>query len=194
MKRVARVTVDFLRCRNATSDFRPTGASFVANSSIDNLRNIKNSYPKTSSFSSTSRLCQSQPQSEDDVVLNLPPKPTVFRTTKTNPATFDESDVGLFYTLSPDRFKQLFQWGIEARFRNQIKAIDEAAFMIRRPFLELRDLLAATDATKMSRNYLLHGKRGAGKTMTLNTLLHYASSEGEGCFRSFPLYHYQALA
>jgi len=170
MKSVARVAIDFLRRRNAASDLCRTSGALMT--SIDH-----DHYSKTRSFQSSSRPSQSQPSSEEEV-LNLPPKPIIFRTTKTNPSTFDENDVGLFYTLSPDKFKQLFQWGMEQRFRNQIKAVNEAAFMIRRPFLEIRDLMAATEATQMSKRVLLRGKRGAGKTMTLNSLIHYGSTEG----------------
>ena len=170
MKSVVRVTINVLRRRNAVSDLCRTSGAF--GTSFDHEQPSK-----TRSFLTSSAPSQSQPQSEEEV-LNLPPKPIVFRTTKTNPATFDENDVGLFYTLSPDRFKQLFQWGMEQRFRNQIKAVNEAAFMIRRPFMEIRDLMSATEATHMSRRILLRGKRGAGKSMTLNSLIHYGSTEG----------------
>jgi len=179
MKRVARGASLALRVCDANSDKSRT-SSLMASRSFINAHN-SNNIPLVSaaqSFSTATFTTQSQPKSDHDVVLNLPPKPIVFRTSKTNPVTFDENDVGLFYTLPSDKFNQLFQWGIEARFRNQIKAINESSFMIRRPFLEIKDLIAETNPTQSSRRYLLLGKRGAGKTMTLNTLLHYGSSAG----------------
>ena len=136
--------------------------------------------PSLKTFTSaSSAVSAAKAESDADVVLNLPRKPVVFRTAKTDPAAFNADDVGFFHTLPMNKFKQLFQWGIEARFRNQINAIQEPAFMVRRPFLEIRDLIATTDFAQPARRYVVYGKLGAGKTMTLNSVLHYAAMKGQ---------------
>lgn len=173
MKSLAQLTRNISRTRDVISDiYRPQ--SLLVSPTPEKLRSLAAS---SRSFVSSSSHSQSQVESDEEV-LNLPRKPLVFRTSKTDPATFGRDDVGLFYTLSMDKFRQMFQMGIEARFRNQIQSTNEAAFMIREPFFEIRDLMTSADVSMPTRRYLLLGKRGAGKTMTLNTVLHYAASQG----------------
>ena len=174
MKSLAQLTRNISRTRDVISDiYRPQ--SLLDSPTPEKLRSLAAS---SRSFVSSSSHSQSQVESDEEV-LNLPRKPLVFRTSKTDPATFGRDDVGLFYTLSMDKFRQMFQMGIEARFRNQIQSTNEAAFMIREPFFEIRDLMTSADVSMPTRRYLLLGKRGAGKTMTLNTVLHYAASQGQ---------------
>jgi len=176
MKSFSRVTRCIFRTRDAI-DARSTIRCLFSETLGQSLGVRSALSPFVRPFVSSSPLSQSQAESDEDV-LNLPQKPVAVRTSKTDPSSFTSDDVGLIYTLSMDKFRQLFQMGVEARFKNQIKVTREAAFMIRRPFLEIRDSISRADATQPATRYLLLGKRGAGKTMTLNTLLHYASSRG----------------
>lgn len=161
--------------RDAMTDVRNSSCARVPTNLIKDLRSSVLWAAAIRPFVTSTSLTQSIEAFEN--VLNLPKRVPTFRTGKTDPASFNEDDVGLFYTLSMDKFRQLFQMGVEARFKNQIKATHEAAFMIRRPFLEIRDSMSA-EVTQPTRRYLLLGKRGAGKTMTLNSLIHFASSQG----------------
>jgi len=174
MKALAQLTRTIFRTRDLITDLHRPRSLIIASPNTDRLSSFAAS---TRSFVSSASYSQSQAESDTEV-LNLPRKPILFRTSKTDPATFNRDDVGLFYTISNDKFRQMFQLGIDARFKNQIQATNEAAFMIREPFLEIRDLITSADVSLPSRRYLLQGKRGAGKTMTLNTLLHYAASQG----------------
>jgi len=155
------------------------GASGILNRHIGNSSFVKslriNLGISFSNSLSTSAISQ---QSQSEPVLNLPRVPVTFRTPKTDPVIFDVEDIGLFHTINYDKYKQLFQYGPEERFQNQVKTVMEAAFMVRSPFLEIRDCLTNTDMSQPIRRYLLYGKRGAGKTMTLNSLIHYGSSAG----------------
>jgi hypothetical protein len=127
----------------------------------------------------TSSIIHNEYETLSSDVLNLPRKPVVCRTKKTKPSTLDVSDKGLFYTIPSVTYNQLFQNGPERRYQEQVKALNEATFMVRQPFLELKDCLAGADYSQPIRRYLLHGKIGAGKTMTLNSLIHYAHTQGK---------------
>ncbi|XP_041975293.1 28S ribosomal protein S29, mitochondrial [Aricia agestis] len=102
-----------------------------------------------------------------------------FRTIESSPKQHNEKQIGLFYTLDKDVCKQLFgHGGLPKSFTKQTKTFTETALMVRQPALDIMDCIKASDFDKPAIRYVLYGEKGAGKSLTMAHLLHYAHSEG----------------
>ncbi|CAH2102968.1 unnamed protein product [Euphydryas editha] len=102
-----------------------------------------------------------------------------FRTTECSPSQHNENQIGLFYSLNNDLCKQLFaHGGLPKSYMKQTKTFTETTLMVRLPALEIMNCIKATDFDKPAIRYLLYGEIGAGKSLTLAHLLHYAYEDG----------------
>ncbi|XP_053609674.1 small ribosomal subunit protein mS29 [Plodia interpunctella] len=102
-----------------------------------------------------------------------------FRTTESSPALHNEKQIGLFYSVDKDLVKQLYgHGGFPRSFMKQTKTFTETTIMVRQPALDMMDCIKATDFDKPINKYVLYGEKGAGKSMTLAHLLHFAHTEG----------------
>lgn len=97
-----------------------------------------------------------------------------FRTTESSPSKQTTAQSSKFYTQHPDLKKQLFaHGGFPKTYEKQLKTFGESCVMIREPALELMHHIRASDLSKPTTRYVLYGKDGVGKSLTLTHLLHF---------------------
>lgn len=102
-----------------------------------------------------------------------------FRTTESSPTQHKENQIGLFYTINKELCKQLFgHGGLPKSYMKQMKTFTETALMVRSPALDVINCFKSTDFNKPVNRYLLYGEMGAGKSLTIAHLLHYAHENG----------------
>ncbi|XP_077989393.1 small ribosomal subunit protein mS29-like [Glandiceps talaboti] len=102
----------------------------------------------------------------------------IFRTSESNPVNHSSQHHGQFYNLPKNELPKLFPVGFTKRFTNQIKTFNEASIMVRKPALEIFQTLKETNFENPPVRYVLYGKRGSGKTLTLAHVIHYCQTEG----------------
>lgn len=107
-----------------------------------------------------------------------------FRTLETDPTKHDAKHLGRFYTMSPEVKKQLFTFGgLPKKFATQTKTFAETCVMVRQPAVEIIDILKRTNFNKPTNRFVLYGREGAGRSITLAHVLHY------GLVNDFVLVH-----
>ncbi|XP_032670176.1 28S ribosomal protein S29, mitochondrial [Odontomachus brunneus] len=98
-----------------------------------------------------------------------------FRTIENNPANHNMNHIGRLYTIPTDIQQQLFQYGgFPTKFITQAVTFQEYTIMVREPAVEIISFLAQADYTRPANKYVLYGKLGVGKSITLCHVLHYA--------------------
>uniref|UniRef100_A0A7D9NLZ1 Small ribosomal subunit protein mS29 n=1 Tax=Xenopus tropicalis TaxID=8364 RepID=A0A7D9NLZ1_XENTR len=102
----------------------------------------------------------------------------VFRTSETDPGAHTEQHEGQFYSLSAQDVRATFPQGLPWRFQQQSKTFNETCVMVRRPAIELLRYLRNSDPTQPAVRYVLYGKRGTGKSLTLCHIVHYCHTQG----------------
>lgn len=99
-----------------------------------------------------------------------------FRISETNPANFNRTQVGKYFTIEHSNYKRVFNLGgFPKKYDNLLKTFGEACVMVREPALEIIDYIKNTDFNKPTVRYVLYGKDGVGKSLTMATLLHYGA-------------------
>lgn len=97
-----------------------------------------------------------------------------FRTIESNPLNHNEQHLYKLYTIPP-YIRTLFQFnGIPKTFNKQIDTFNECSILIRNPAIEIISYLEQTDYSRPINKYVLYGKYGTGKSLTLMHILHYA--------------------
>lgn len=103
-----------------------------------------------------------------------------FRTNETSPSAQSTAQATKFYRLPADLKRQLYaQGGLPKTFDRQLKTFGESCLMVRRPALELMHHIRETDLQRTATaRYVLYGRDGCGKSLTLSHLLHYGHEQG----------------
>lgn len=97
-----------------------------------------------------------------------------FRTLENSPANQTIDQIGKFYKISPEIKKQLFSHGgFPKSFEKQVKTFGESCLMIREPALEVINHIKNADLNRPANRFVLYGKDGAGKSLTMAHLIHY---------------------
>jgi len=97
-----------------------------------------------------------------------------FRTENTNPSDHKPQEIGRYYRINPNLKKQLFALGgFPKSFEIQTKTFGETCLMIRNPALEIINYIKTSDLSRPTTRYVLYGKNGVGKSMSLAHILHY---------------------
>ncbi|KAL5005477.1 hypothetical protein ScPMuIL_018933 [Solemya velum] len=102
---------------------------------------------------------------------------TIFRTEETDPTKHTDVHEGLFYTVSSEDVKRLFQKSLPPIFNKQITTFQEACLMVREPALELFHYINHFNYNHPVPRFMLYGKRGSGKTMTLFHIIHHCAQK-----------------
>ncbi|CAK8692438.1 unnamed protein product [Clavelina lepadiformis] len=114
------------------------------------------------------------------------------RCDESDPTNHSMDDVSLMYTIPVEHYKRMSpaKWNNKAfshRFQRMCSAFGESCLMIRKPGLELVNYLKHTNPEKAVNRYIIHGKTGCGKSMTLQYALHYCMSNN---WLILPAYHF----
>lgn len=97
-----------------------------------------------------------------------------FRTLETNPTKHDAKHLGRFYTISPEVKKQLYTFGgLPKKFNMQTKTFTETCLMVRQPAVEIINHLNNTNFNKPTNRFVLYGRDGVGRSLTMAHILHY---------------------
>ncbi|KAF2895469.1 hypothetical protein ILUMI_10706 [Ignelater luminosus] len=98
-----------------------------------------------------------------------------FRTTENSPLNHTEDHIGQFYRIPPETKKQLFLYGGLAKsYEIQTKTFTETCFMVRKPAVDIIYCMKTIDYSKPAIRFVMYGKKGNGKTLSLAHILHYA--------------------
>ncbi|XP_035732961.1 28S ribosomal protein S29, mitochondrial-like [Vespa mandarinia] len=120
-------------------------------------------------------------QKQYSTLVNVFPKDIVdeqfqsFRTIESNPVNHNEQHLNRIYTIQSHIVKTLYQnIGIPKNFLTLSTAFNECSILVRNPALEVISYLEQADYNRPINKYVLYGKFGTGKSMTLMHILHYA--------------------
>nr|CAG4634778.1 EOG090X05V1 [Alona affinis] len=98
----------------------------------------------------------------------------ILKNIKPNQAKHGVEHEGRFYQIEKPIKKQLFTYGgLPQSFNLLSETFNELCLMVRKPAIELISYLNATNFDAPVNRYVLYGKNGTGKSMTLAHILHY---------------------
>ena len=108
-----------------------------------------------------------------------------------NPADHSNKDEALFYKISQEVYQRMFlstfnNKAFPLNFQKLCDVFNERCLMIRKPGLELLNYLKVTNFKNAVNRYLIYGKSGCGKTLTLQYAVNYAICQG---WLVLPNYH-----
>ncbi|KAK7486797.1 hypothetical protein BaRGS_00021944 [Batillaria attramentaria] len=98
---------------------------------------------------------------------------TVFRTQEGDPTKQSTAQEGLFYTVPEEDVTRIFQKGLPPHFTRQAKTFAETSFMVRKPALQVIEYLKHLNLDHPAPRFVLYGKRGSGRTLSLAHVLHF---------------------
>lgn len=102
-----------------------------------------------------------------------------FRTSESDPLKHTSNNAAQFYALSDDVKQQLFTYGgLPKKFVEQSKTFNETCLMIRQPSLDVINCLRKINHSKPMVKFVLYGKKGVGKSLSLAHILHYGFNAG----------------
>ncbi|KAF7492892.1 28S ribosomal protein S29 [Sarcoptes scabiei] len=97
-----------------------------------------------------------------------------FRTKECDPSKHQEIHNGLFYQIPKEASNRLFLFGgFDKDIQSTLNVFQEMCIMVRKPAIDVINLLNRTDFNQPPNFYVLYGPIGSGKTFTLNHILHY---------------------
>lgn len=102
-----------------------------------------------------------------------------FRTLEDNPLNHTKEQLSKFYRISKETKKKLFlHGGFPKSFEIHVKTFTENCLMVREPAVDLINCLKSIDYSKGTVRFVLYGKQGSGKSLTLAHILHYGHLAG----------------
>ncbi|XP_023018320.1 mitochondrial ribosomal protein S29 [Leptinotarsa decemlineata] len=101
-----------------------------------------------------------------------------FRTSETDCSKHSNEHLAQFYEVAQEDKKRVFTYGgLPKTFETQIKTFHETCIMIRQPAIDVINCLKTLDYSKPAVRFVLYGKKGCGKSLSLAHILHFASKE-----------------
>jgi len=113
-----------------------------------------------------------------------------FRTTETNPARHDVNHLGRIYTVDPE-VPKLFGKELNPkdnyyannyfgprRWVDRCHFLRETGIMVRNPAVQIINCIKNMDFDKPALRFVLYGRKGCGKSITLAHMTHYGHQEG----------------
>ncbi|KAJ8975616.1 hypothetical protein NQ317_009045 [Molorchus minor] len=98
-----------------------------------------------------------------------------FRINEIDPLKHSTDYEAKFYTLPENDKKQLFSHGgLPKSFEIQANTFNETCLMVRQSSLDIINCFKSLDYSKPAARFVLYGKKGSGKTLTLAHMLHGA--------------------
>ncbi|XP_046447592.1 28S ribosomal protein S29, mitochondrial-like [Daphnia pulex] len=103
----------------------------------------------------------------------------IFRTNESNPVNHRVEHNSRFYSISEPVKKQLFAGGgLPKEYQSLSETLNGLCIMVRKPAIELIHYLNKTNFDAPVLRYVLYGKTGVGKSLSLAHIVHYGSSAG----------------
>ncbi|XP_060520088.1 small ribosomal subunit protein mS29 [Cylas formicarius] len=97
------------------------------------------------------------------------------RTLESDPSKHTVNNLAQFYSIPRDIKSKLFQHGgIPKTFTVQAQTFNETCLMIRKPALDIINCLKSIDYSKPVVRFVLYGKKGSGKSLSLVHIIHWA--------------------
>lgn len=98
-----------------------------------------------------------------------------FRSLESDPTKHTINHLGQLYTIPLKEKSILFQHGgLPKTYETTTKTFSETCIMVREPALDIINCLNHIDYSKPPVRFVLFGKKGTGKSLTLAHILHYA--------------------
>lgn len=98
----------------------------------------------------------------------------IFRTSESNPTHHTQEHLNRFYTIPYEDKVSLFSHNcLPKEFSKQIKTFAECSLLVRQPAVEIISYLQNADYTRPANRYIVYGKLGTGKSLTLAHIVHY---------------------
>lgn len=111
--------------------------------------------------------------------MRIEEKMQSFRVNECNPKDHNLGHAAQYYRIpEEDKCKIFLTGGIPNTYGTQTKTFNETCLMVRKPSLDVINLLKEIDYSKPAVKIALYGKRGSGKSLSLAHILHYAFKEG----------------
>ncbi|KAH3836983.1 hypothetical protein DPMN_110360 [Dreissena polymorpha] len=131
------------------------------------------------------------PQTENEVIpvegipldilklkTEVPAVDVKFRTKHNDPTKHTIEDEGLFYTVPKEDYNMYIKDGQWPAFHKQVQAFQECALMVRRPALEIFEIVEHLNLKLPPARLLIYGQQGHGKTVTLAHVVHRYAKAG----------------
>ncbi|RUS90431.1 hypothetical protein EGW08_001836 [Elysia chlorotica] len=99
------------------------------------------------------------------------------RTSETDPRKHTGDHVGLYYTV-PEEEMAVIKTGMHPWHLRMMKSFNESCLMVRKPALELKGYLDKLNLKHPVPRFLLYGRRGSGKTLTLHHTMQCCHKDG----------------
>lgn len=97
-----------------------------------------------------------------------------FRTSENDPLKHTFDHLGQFYKVDERDKKSLFLYGgLPKSFQIQTKTFNETCLMIRQPSIDVINCIRSIDFSKPAVRFVLYGKMGSGKSLSLAHIIHY---------------------
>lgn len=101
------------------------------------------------------------------------------RTSVRNPSLHTHEHLGLWYTIEPDTVKRLYSiGGFPKKFATMCETFAETSLMVREPSLTVIDYIRRSNLALPPNKFLLYGRDGVGKTLSLAHILHFLAEDG----------------
>lgn len=102
-----------------------------------------------------------------------------FRTNEIDPIKHTEEHIGQYYTIPPEVKQQLFtHGGLPKKFDVQAKTFTETSLMVRKPAVDIIKCLRSADLSKPCTKFVVYGKKGSGRSLSLAHIIHYGLNAG----------------
>ncbi|CAH0545758.1 unnamed protein product [Brassicogethes aeneus] len=99
-----------------------------------------------------------------------------FRSVEHDPLKHTYNHVGQFYNISKEDRNHLFNYGgLPKTYLTQAKTFNETCVMIRQPTIDVIECLKNIDYAKPAVRFVIYGKKGSGKSLSMAHILHYAN-------------------
>lgn len=97
---------------------------------------------------------------------------TTFRTPELDPLKHGMNYEGLYYTAPQKIYDNFIKPGALPQYRRLVKTFQESTIMVRKPALELFDIIDNANLNHPPLRVLLYGRVGCGKSLTLSHVMH----------------------
>ncbi|OWF39034.1 28S ribosomal protein S29, mitochondrial-like [Mizuhopecten yessoensis] len=101
----------------------------------------------------------------------------MFMTEQSDPSEHAMDYEGIYYIVSQEDQTRFFPSFIDSHYRIQARTFGGLYLMIRKPALEIIDIIKKSSYNCPLPKFIVYGKRGGGKTSTISHVMHYCGKQ-----------------